>query len=187
MAERVLITGANGKLGRPLVEALVLAGYEVCALDCAPMPEQEGVLTILADVRDESAHEHILRFHPEIVVHLAANTDIALSHAHPEEDARVNMLGSLNVLHAAKTAGTKRFVLASSDAVRGKAAPGGVPEPESPYGVSKLAAERYCGSYRVIYGLPFAALRLPEGGNEEHAKTALIRAIRGEYEGVIDL
>src|SRR3989339_75254 len=182
MAERVLITGANGKLGRPLVEALVLAGYEVCALDCAPVPEQEGILRVVADVRDEAAHEHILRFHPEIVVHLAANTDIASSHANPEDDARVNMLGSLNVLHAAKTAGAKRFVLASSDAVRGKAAPGGVPEPESPYGVSKLAAERYCGSYRVIYGFPFAALRLPEGGNERLALDALLGAIRGEYE-----
>lgn len=187
MSKRVFITGADGTLGRPLVEALVAAAYEVCAMDCRQQDERDGVTVVRADIRDASAHEEVLRFHPEIVVHLAANTDVSASHVNPEEDARTNMLGSLNILHAAKSAGAKRFVLASSDAVRGKTAVGGVPEPESPYGVSKLAAERYCGSYRSIYGLPFVALRLPEGGDERRALDALVRAINGEYDGVIDL
>lgn len=143
--KRVFLTGAEGEIGQRLLEALASRGVAVHAFD--------------GDVALEAARGEVVAFSPSVVVHLAESKS---------GDPRVNILGTINMLHAAKIAGAERFVFGSAV---------GAADPASPYDVSKLAGERYCESYRAVHGLPFVALRLPEEGSEDAAVRGLLDAI----------
>ncbi|NNM30693.1 MAG: NAD-dependent epimerase/dehydratase family protein [Akkermansiaceae bacterium] len=99
----------------------------------------------------------------DVVVHLAANAGVGPSVEDPRADCRTNVLGLLNVLEAARSAGAQRFVFASSGAPLGECEPPIHEEmaarPASPYGAGKLAGEGYCSAYFHSYGLETVALR----------------------------
>ena len=105
---------------------------------------------------------------PEVVYHLAAQADVRVSVARPLFDADVNVLGSLNVLEAARACGARKVVVASSGGtIYGEPAPESLPvdethpqRPVSPYGVAKKVVDDYLYAYRRLHGLDFAALAL---------------------------
>ena len=99
----------------------------------------------------------------DIVVHLAANTGVGPSVEDPRKDMESNVIGTFNMLEAARHNGVKRFVFASSGAPVGECQPPIheelAPHPVSPYGASKLAGEGYCSSYFRTFGIETIALR----------------------------
>jgi UDP-glucose 4-epimerase len=103
---------------------------------------------------------------PEVVCHLAAQVDVRISVADPLLDARLNILGTINVLEAAVAAGVRKVVFTSSGgSIYGTPAQLPVSErarvaPESPYAASKVAGELYLGTYRALYGLDYTSLAL---------------------------
>jgi len=100
----------------------------------------------------------------DLIFHLAAQPGVRFSMEHPTKTTRVNVLGTLNVLKAAKEAGVKRVIFASTSSVYGEAKVLPINEehptkPISVYGASKLAAEKYCQVFNDQLGLPVVMLR----------------------------
>jgi len=166
---RALVTGGAGFVGSHLVDRLLADGYSVCVVDdlstgspsnLSPQADFQRV-----DICDPAPlHTIVTGFRPEVVFHVAAQTDVRRSVREPEFDARVNVVGGVNVLRAAAAAGTRRIVYASSAAVYGNPARIPVSETEatrpiSEYGASKLAFELYLGAYAARGLIEYAALR----------------------------
>jgi UDP-glucose 4-epimerase len=171
---KVLVTGGAGFIGSHVVDALLEAGAEVHVVDdlSTGRPKnldgalERGAELHTADVTDEARIAHVTALaQPDVVLHLAAHIDARRSVDEPALDARVNVVGTAAVLEAARRAGARRVVLASTAAVYGK--PEVVPTPEpgpvrplTPYGASKAAAEAYLELYARLYGLSTLALRM---------------------------
>jgi UDP-glucose 4-epimerase len=171
---RVLVTGGAGFIGSHVVDALLAAGDEVTVVDHLERPprpwvhaaERAGARLVVADVRDlEALRGAFAGARPETVLHLAAQVDVRRSVADPVHDVAVNVAGTVAVLEAARGAGTRRVVLASTAATYGD--PERVPTDESaalaplsPYGSSKAAAEWYLEQYTRLHGLSTLALRM---------------------------
>ena len=164
---RSLVTGGAGFIGSHLVDALVSAGHEVVVVDdlstgnAANLPP--GARLVVGSVADEGLMRDAIAG-CELVFHQAAHKAVLRSVEHPLTTDLANTHGTLTVLQAARDAGVRRFVHASSSSVYGGAAPVPTPEsapllPKSPYAVSKLAAEHYCRVFHELYGLETVALR----------------------------
>ena len=171
---RVLVTGGAGFIGSHVVDALLDGGAEVTIVDHlrrSPRPWltealRRGAALHVADVRDLNALRAAFKAaQPETVMHLAAQVDVRRSVADPAFDAEVNVAGTVSVLEAAREAGSRRVILASTAAAYGD--PEQLPTPEtapiaplSPYGTSKAAAEWYLAQYSRLHGLSTLALRM---------------------------
>lgn len=126
----------------------------------------------------------------DAILHLAANTGVAPSVEDPRKDCLSNVVGTLNLLEAARCNGVGRFVIASSGAAVGEVEPPLHEElashPASPYGASKLAGEAYCSAYFRTFGVETVALRFgnvygPLSGHKNSAVAKFIRrAMNGE-------
>ncbi len=156
---RLLITGSSGQIGSYVVEHARDAGHETLGVDLEPGPHTDRV----GDVREASTCQSLLE-DCQAVIHLAAHVSVPGSIEDPLEDARHNVLGTLQLLEAANKTPPERFVNVSSAAVLGT--PQYVPldeehptQPTSPYGASKLAAERYALLYRNLHDLPLTNVR----------------------------
>ena len=166
---RILVTGGAGFIGSHVVDAYVQAGHDVLVVDNLSTGKRENLPVqarfVEADIQDPAVRQLIVLEKIEIVSHHAAQMDVRRSVADPLYDARVNILGMLNVLEGAREAHVKKFIFASSGgAIYGEqeafpAAEEHPTAPISPYGVSKRAGEHYLYFYRVEYGLPSIALR----------------------------
>jgi UDP-glucose 4-epimerase len=166
---RVLVTGGAGFIGSHVAEAYLAAGHDVWILDDLSTGRRENVPAaanfIQADLTDASVRDLFREVRFELVSHHAAQLDVRVSVEQPLKDARINVLGILNLLEAAVEVETRRFVFASSGGVLyGDAPVRPTPEtssklPISPYGVTKLASEHYLYYYRVVRGLECVALR----------------------------
>ncbi|MFP5068806.1 NAD-dependent epimerase/dehydratase family protein [Pseudonocardia nantongensis] len=167
---RALVTGGAGFIGSTLVGALIARGDEVLVVDDLSAGKRENLdpaaRLIEADIRDTGRMAVIAaEFRPDAVYHLAAQIDVRTSMADPLHDASVNVLGTLSVLQAARDAGARAVVVCSTGgAIYGDGAPlptteDEPPEPESPYGLGKLAAERYTRFFVRAHGLPALVLR----------------------------
>jgi UDP-glucose 4-epimerase len=166
---RALVTGGAGFIGHHLVRRLLADGHEVCVLDNFATGRRErleglDVDLVEGDLRSyERAHAAVRG--AELVFHLGALPSVPRSVQDPLTTGAVNVEGTLNVLLAARDAGVRRVVFASSSSVYG-ASPKlpktetDQPLPISPYGVSKVAAEHYCRAFATVYGLETVALRL---------------------------
>jgi len=165
---RVLITGGTGFLGAALAHRLVREGHRVQVLDDlsagdpARLPKE--VHFTRGDVRDVPRLWTLLR-DVECVYHLAARVFVAESVLYPREYNDVNVGGTVSVMEAMRDAGVKRVVFTSSGAVYGDQANQPVheelePDPDSPYAVSKLAAEHYVRTIGRLWGIETVILRV---------------------------
>ena len=171
---RSLVTGGAGFIGSNLADALVERGDRVTIVDNLSTGRREnaepavsaGAELVEADLRDGEAMRDLCeRVRPETIFHLGAQIDVRRSTADPAMDAAVNVVGTLNMLEAARAGGVGRFVNASTGgAIYGEGRILPAPEdhpiaPEAPYGQSKFAAEGYCGLYRRLHGVSTVSLR----------------------------
>lgn len=165
-----LITGGSGFIGSNLVAELVNRGEQVRVLDnfstgrrdnLAPFRRQIDIIE--GDVRSY----HLVREAVDgvdYILHQAALPSVPRSVRDPITTNEVNVLGTLNVLQAARDAGVKRLVNASSSSIYGDSPDlpkreNMAPRPLSPYAISKLAAEQYCQSFWRLYGFETVSLR----------------------------
>jgi UDP-glucose 4-epimerase len=165
---RVLITGGAGFIGSHIADSLLVRGHEVAIVDNLSTGKRENVpedaLFYELDIRSGCA-EIFEEFAPQALCHQAAQMDVRRSVREPDFDAEVNVLGTLRLLENCIGHDVKKVVFASTGgAIYGEQRVFPAPEdhlhyPVSPYGVSKLAGERYLHFYRTQYGLPYAALR----------------------------
>jgi UDP-glucose 4-epimerase len=166
---RVLVTGGAGFIGSNVAQECLAAGCDVTILDNFStgfrenLPSGASVRIVEGDIRDAAALADALHG-VEAVFHLAASVGNVRSIEDPALDSGVNVLGTLQVLEGMRRAGARRLVYSSSAAIFGE--PQRLPideghpaEPDSPYGVSKLAAEKHCLCYGRLYGWDVACLR----------------------------
>jgi UDP-glucose 4-epimerase len=157
---RVLVTGGGGFIGSNLVRALIERGDEVRVLDNFSTGSREnltglGVEIVEGELRSYERVHNAVRG-SEVVYHLGALGSVPRSVQDPLTSSAVNVEGTLNVLLAARDERVRRVVFSSSSSVYGStgALPRTeemAPDPISPYGVAKLAAERYCISFSRVY------------------------------------
>ena len=165
---RVLLTGGAGFIGSHVADQLLARGHEVAVVDDLSSGKKEnvpqGALFYERDIRD-GCGEVFEEFEPDALCHQAAQMDVRRSVREPAFDADVNVRGTVRLLQRCADQGVRRVVFASTGgAVYGEQREFPAPEdhlqyPISPYGVSKLAGERYLHFYNTQYGLPYAALR----------------------------
>ena len=165
---RVLLTGGAGFIGSHVAEHLLARGHEVAVIDDLSTGRREnvpdGARFYEADVRSGCA-QVFEEFEPEALSHQAAQMDVRRSVREPDFDADVNVLGTLRLLGNCVRYSVRKVVFASTGgAIYGEqeefpAAEDHPQYPSSPYGVSKLAGERYLNFYYVQYGIPYVALR----------------------------
>jgi len=166
---KILVTGGAGFIGSHVVDAYVAAGHDVIVVDDLSTGRRENLNPRARfhqlDIGDPRTAELVRDEKPEVLNHHAAQMDVRRSVADPLFDARVNILGTIHLLEAARHAGVKRLVFVSSGgAVYGEQETFPAPEthptnPVSPYGVSKRAGELYAFFFQAEYRLPFVALR----------------------------
>ncbi|BBL78693.1 NDP-sugar dehydratase or epimerase [Rubrobacter xylanophilus] len=166
-----------------------VCGFREVAPERAGPMQGEGVELVVGDILDEGLARRVCSG-AEVVVHLAASTGVAPSVEDPRRDCATNVIGTLNYLEAARGAGVRRFVFASSGAAAGEVDPPiheeVCPRPVSPYGAGKLAGEAYCSAYHRTFGLETVALRFgnvygPGSGHKNSVVAKFIRrASRGE-------
>jgi UDP-N-acetylglucosamine/UDP-N-acetyl-alpha-D-glucosaminouronate 4-epimerase len=160
MRPRVLVTGGAGFVGSNLVQALLERGDDVRVLDNFSTGQRQNLDGLDVDVVEGELRSYE-RVHAavrgvEVVYHLGALGSVPRSVQDPLTSSAVNVEGTLNVLLAARDEGIRRVVFASSSSIYGNAGElprreETMPDPISPYGVAKLAAERYCVSFSRVY------------------------------------
>ncbi|PWU24287.1 MAG: LPS biosynthesis protein WbpP [Candidatus Rokuibacteriota bacterium] len=162
MPSRVLVTGGAGFIGSNLVRALLERGDAVRVLDNfstgnrANLAGLEHDLEVIEGELRSYERVHAAVRGSELVFHLGALGSVPRSVQDPLTSSAVNVEGTLNVLLAARDEGVRRVVFASSSSVYGNQPElplneSMAPDPISPYGVAKLAAERYCVSFTRVY------------------------------------
>jgi UDP-glucose 4-epimerase len=169
---RILVTGGAGFIGSHIVDQYITAGHDVAIVD--NLWEGGGgkkdninpkARVYFADITDETGLERIFNeVQPEVVNHQAAQAAVPISTKNPQFDARVNVLGLLNVLSNCTRVGARKIIFASSAATYGTPARLPIDEeiaqrPESPYGITKMIAEHYLRYWREANGLHYTALR----------------------------
>ena len=169
---RILVTGGAGFIGSHIVDQCITMGHEVAVID--NLWEEGGgkeqnlnpkARFYRADITDSAALQSIFdEVRPEVVSHQAAQHSVAISTKNPQFDARVNVLGLINVLTNCTRVGTHKIVFASSGATYGTPARLPIDEevaqhPESPYGITKMVAEHYLRYWQEANGLSYTALR----------------------------
>ena len=166
---KIVITGGAGFIGSHIADAYVAAGHAVTVIDDLSSGHAEnvpkGVRLEKLDIRSPEAARVIADVRPDVLNHHAAQMNVRVSVDRPGYDADINILGFLNLLEAARAAGTKRVIFASSGGtVYGEPEVFPCPEthsthPVCPYGVSKLTGEHYLFYYSRIFGLETVSLR----------------------------
>ena len=158
----VLVTGAGGFVAPHVANAFRDAGHTVRTTDARPVPADPGSIT--ADFTDAKQAADLMSG-IDAVCHLGGVGDVYLALEQPEEAALANVVGTANLLNAARAAGVSKFIYTSTWEVYGE--PEYQPldekhrcEPDHPYGITKLAGERIALSYDALKDQPVVALRL---------------------------
>jgi len=164
----ILVTGGAGFIGSNVVRVLLDGGHDVVVLDNLSSGYRQNVpgrdvRFIQGDVRDADAVVAAARG-SEAILHLAASVGNQRSLADPRTDTLINAIGTLNVLEAARAVGARKVVYSSSAGIFGELrtlpiAEDHPVEPDSPYGVSKLAGEKHCLAYSRLYDIEAICLR----------------------------
>ncbi|MCI0779343.1 MAG: NAD-dependent epimerase/dehydratase family protein, partial [Chloroflexi bacterium] len=169
MAQTALVTGGAGFIGSHVVDRLVGDGFRVVVVDSLVTGRREAVHGEAdfreLDVRSPRLAELFKAERPDVVFHLAAAASVSGSVRNPAKDARANVMGSINVLEAARRVGIERFVFSSTGgALYGE--PAYLPcdeahpvRPLSPYGAAKNAVEGYVHAIAGLGGFGYTLLR----------------------------
>ena len=166
---KALVTGGAGFIGSNLVKVLTESGHDVVVLDDFSSGYRDNLAAfpdlrvVEGDVRDERALQSAING-CEVAFHLAASVGNTRSIEHPIDDSEINVLGTLRLLEAARRNGVRKVVFSSSAGIFGELKT--VPiredhpaEPDTPYGASKLGAEKLCLAYAKLYPLECVCLR----------------------------
>ena len=168
---KILVTGGAGFIGSHVVDLFIAQGFEVVIVDDLSTGRASNLNPAAKfykmDIRDPKIREVFETEKPDYVSHHAAQMDVRRSVAQPLFDADVNILGSINLIEAAKAVTLKRFIyISTGGAVYGE--PERVPveetDPINPicqYGASKHTVEHYLFMYHYNYGLKYTVLRYP--------------------------
>lgn len=166
--KRVLVTGGSGFIGSHLVRAWAAAGARVTVLDSLRTGHRENLSGVDCEfvqgsVEDAALVESLVS-RVTVVHHLAALVSVPESMGAPYLAQSINVNGTLNVLEAARKTGGVRVVFSSTSAVYGEAerpvhSETDLPEPVSPYAITKLSGEHYMALYRAAFGVPTVTLR----------------------------
>ncbi len=166
--KKVLITGGAGFIGSNLTKFLLQKGYEIKILDNLSTGYLENLVNldiefIKGDIRDSDTVNKCMKG-SHLVFHLAANIGNIKSINDPRLDSEINVLGTINVLEASKKEGIEKLIYSSSAAIYGELLYNPIDEehpinPTSPYGVSKLAAEKLAICYGNLYDFTSICLR----------------------------
>lgn len=170
MSRKILVTGGAGFIGSHVADAFLADGWQVSVVDDLSSGRRENldprVRLHVCDVRSDEALAAVAAERPEVICHQAAQIDVRRSVADPRFDLDVNLGGLLNVMEAAKQAGTVRQVLLASSGGAMYGDTEVIPTPEtqparpiSHYGAAKCASELYLGVYASLCGIRVAALR----------------------------
>ncbi|MEI7888254.1 MAG: NAD-dependent epimerase/dehydratase family protein [Actinomycetes bacterium] len=176
---KALVTGGAGFIGSNLVDRLLAEGHSVEVIDNLSTGKLANLSEARAnrdhdfsfhqiDICDPSVADLIDRNKPEVIFHLAAQIDVRVSVSDPLFDARVNVLGSLNVIEGARRAGARKLVFASSGGtIYGVVDPEDLPvseahsqHPVAPYGVSKKVITDYLYAFRELHQMEYTSLAL---------------------------
>lgn len=168
---KVLVTGGAGFIGSHIVDKLVKIASRVIVLDNLQAGKEENLKQIRdkiefveGDTRDKGLVDKVVK-RADIIFHIAANASVPNSVENPRYDFETNALGTFNLLEASIVSQVEKFIYASSAAVYGNPVYTPIDEkhplnPISPYGASKLAAERMGFAFNETYGLQFTAIRI---------------------------
>lgn len=172
---KILVTGSEGFIGKHLCRKLSALGHELCEVD----------LVIESDAAQGVWYR---KFKPEIVIHLAAQTSVRRSIEYPKEDASKNILTTIATVTAAKEAGAKRFIFASSGgAIYGEGhnlTEVSSIEPTTPYGLSKLTCEKYLEMLHGSMDLTILRLSNVYGPDQKGGESGVIPIfIKAKREG----
>ena len=167
---RVLVTGGAGFIGSHVTDAFLARGDEGSVVDDFSRGQvgrlDSRVTTYEVSVTDAHSLTKVVQVsRPDLICHLAAQIDVRASVADPAGDAESNIIGTINVLEAARTAAARVIFASSGGALYGREATKPSPEdaetlPESPYGIAKMCAEHYIGLYNRVHGTCHSVLRL---------------------------
>ncbi|MCK9266003.1 NAD-dependent epimerase/dehydratase family protein [bacterium] len=167
---KILVTGGSGFIGSHITDKLIEAGHTVSVIDNL---STGNILNLnpkahfyQMDIRDDKVKDVFEKESPQVVYHLAAQINVRKSEEDPFLDTSININGSINIIrNFIKLKGEKKLIFSSTGgAIYGEAEELPTPEtaeelPLSPYGISKLAVEKYLFYYSSCYQLDFVALR----------------------------
>ncbi len=166
---KILVTGGAGFIASHVTDAYINAGHSVVIIDNLSMGLKENINPkakfYQLDIRDEKVKDIFEQEKFDVVNHHAAQMDVRKSVDDPMFDASVNVVGVLNLLENCKKFGVKKFIFASTGgAIYGEqdyfpADENHPVRPLSPYGITKLATEKYLFYYEQVFGLPYVVLR----------------------------
>jgi UDP-glucose 4-epimerase len=167
---RVIVTGAAGFIGSHLADAFLARGDHVTAVDDlatgrAGRLDDRVPLHKLSVTDAGQLGQVVESVRPQLICHLAAQIDVRASVVRPVADAQTNVIGTINVLEAARSANARVLFCSTGGAIYGRDAPipsmeDVLPLPESPYGIGKHCAEQYVGLYNRLHGSAHSVLRL---------------------------
>lgn len=165
----VLITGGAGFIGSHVAERAIAMGHHVSVLDNESTGKRSNVHPQASYYFADICHQQLItdickEEKPEIVVHLAAQSEVPASVKNPLNDALINVIGMLNLLEAVRACGVRKVIFSSTAAVYGDQTAYPLKEEWagrllSPYAVSKYAGERYLELYLRLYGLTYTMFR----------------------------
>lgn len=166
---KILVTGGAGFIGSHLVDALVARGEEVLIIDDLSTGKREYVNPkaqfVERDICMTAALDVMRAFKPEVIFHLAAQKSVPESLKHPRKDAEINLVGLCNILEAIPGSGLQKFIFTSTggamygDNAQLPAAESQPANPSSPYGISKLASEKYLEVWSKLHDFKSVVLR----------------------------
>ena len=164
---KALVTGGAGFIGSNVVELLLAEGHDVVVLDDISSGYKENIRPETEFVLGDVSAAGVVRGAAagcDVIFHLAASVGNTRSIDNPVRDSEINVIGTLRVLEAARSHGIDRVVFSSSAGIFGELktlpiAEDHVTDPDSPYGASKLAAEKMCLVYNKLYGMRNVCLR----------------------------
>lgn len=167
---KILVTGGAGFIGSHVADELIAKNNRVVVIDNLSTGFERNLNPaakfIKADITDFEKIEKILKEEtPEIIYHFAAQIDVRKSVAEPLSDARTNILAAFNLIKLSSDIKIKKFIFSSTGgAIYGDTDERPTPEthsewPMSPYGIAKLAADKFLNYYHEIFGLKYTSLR----------------------------
>lgn len=166
---KILVTGGAGFIGSHVADLLCASGHDVCIVDDLSTGKKENVPAAArfyqVSITETGVYEVFEKEKPGVVMHLAAHASVPASVKNPFKDMDINIRGTLNILEASVKHGVKKVVFSSTGgAIYGEQDYFPADEnhpfrPLSPYGISKLSAEKYLYAYYKNYGLNYFVLR----------------------------